>query len=115
MSASATTPTEGGLRVFARLLAFLKPYRGGVVASLVLAAAAMGTGVLIPYLVGRTVDDVELDLILDTLGHCFGNRTHAANILGISIRTLRSKLHEYRAQGAEVPGQMPSFQPALAG
>src|SRR5580698_10026647 len=42
-------------------------------------------------LVGRTVADVERDLILDTLDHCLGNRTHAANILGISIRTLRNK------------------------
>ncbi len=46
-------------------------------------------------LVGRTVVDVERDLILDTLDHCLGNRTHAANILGISIRTLRNKLREY--------------------
>src|SRR6201747_2179418 len=43
-------------------------------------------------LVGRTVADVERDLILETLKHCLGNRTHAANILGISIRTLRNKL-----------------------
>src|ERR1700726_2735939 len=35
-------------------------------------------------LVGRTVADVERDLILETLKHCLGNRTHAANILGIS-------------------------------
>ena len=46
-------------------------------------------------LVGRTVADVERDLILETLKHCLGNRTHAANILGISIRTLRNKLNEY--------------------
>jgi DNA-binding NtrC family response regulator len=46
-------------------------------------------------LVGRTVADVERDLILDTLNHCLGNRTHAANILGISIRTLRNKLKLY--------------------
>ena len=46
-------------------------------------------------LVGRTVDSVEQELILDTLNYCLGNRTHAANILGISIRTLRNKLHEY--------------------
>ena len=59
MSAPETPQTEGGLRVFARLLTFLKPYRGGVIASLLLAAAAMGTGVLIPYLVGRTVDDIR--------------------------------------------------------
>ncbi|OFX10606.1 MAG: sigma-54-dependent Fis family transcriptional regulator, partial [Alphaproteobacteria bacterium RIFOXYD12_FULL_60_8] len=46
-------------------------------------------------LVGRTVADVERDLIIDTLKHCIGNRTHAANILGISIRTLRNKLKLY--------------------
>ncbi|MEO7053801.1 MAG: sigma-54 dependent transcriptional regulator, partial [Rhizomicrobium sp.] len=54
-------------------------------------------------LVGRTVADVERDLILDTLGHCLGNRTHAANILGISIRTLRNKLREYSDSGLTVP------------
>jgi hypothetical protein len=61
-------------------------------------------------LVGRRVEDVERDLILETLGHCLGNRTRAAEILGISIRTLRNKLHEYRAAGASVPaapGQAP--------
>ncbi len=46
-------------------------------------------------LVGRTVADVEQDLILETLTHCLGNRTHAAHILGISIRTLRNKLKLY--------------------
>jgi len=54
-------------------------------------------------LVGRTVADVERDLILETLKHCLGNRTHAANILGISIRTLRNKLNEYAADGIPVP------------
>lgn len=54
-------------------------------------------------LVGRTVADVERDLIIDTLKHCLGNRTHAANILGISIRTLRNKLNEYTASGLAVP------------
>jgi DNA-binding NtrC family response regulator len=53
-------------------------------------------------LVGRTVADVERGLILDTLLHCLGNRTHAANILGISIRTLRNKLNEYNADGFAV-------------
>ena len=53
-------------------------------------------------LVGRTVADVERDLILETLKHCLGNRTHAANILGISIRTLRNKLNEYAADGVPV-------------
>jgi DNA-binding NtrC family response regulator len=54
-------------------------------------------------LVGRTVADVERDLILDTLDHCLGNRTHAAKILGISIRTLRNKLNEYTVAGIVVP------------
>jgi two-component system, response regulator FlrC len=54
-------------------------------------------------LVGRTVADVERDLILETLQHCLGNRTHAANILGISIRTLRNKLQLYRQEGVPVP------------
>lgn len=55
-------------------------------------------------LIGRTVSDVEKDLIIDTLKHCLGNRTHAANILGISIRTLRNKLNIYMSDGVNVPG-----------
>src|SRR5919109_2047004 len=47
------------MRMFWRLLGFLRPYRGGVAVSFVLAAAAMGVGVLIPYLVGRTVDEIR--------------------------------------------------------
>jgi two-component system, response regulator FlrC len=54
-------------------------------------------------LVGRTVAEVERDLILQTLKHCLGNRTHAATVLGISIRTLRNKLNEYAADGLPVP------------
>jgi DNA-binding NtrC family response regulator len=54
-------------------------------------------------MVGRTVADVERDLILDTLDHVLGNRTHAANILGISIRTLRNKLNQYADEGIAVP------------
>jgi ABC-type multidrug transport system fused ATPase/permease subunit len=47
------------MRTFWRLLGFLRPYRGGVAVSFVLAGAAMGVGVLIPYLVGRTVDEIR--------------------------------------------------------
>lgn len=54
-------------------------------------------------LVGKTVAEVERDLIIDTLSHCLGNRTHAANILGISIRTLRNKLKQYSEDGVAVP------------
>jgi len=54
-------------------------------------------------MVGKTVAEVERDLILDTLRHYLGNRTHAANILGISIRTLRNKLKQYSEEGVAVP------------
>ena len=54
-------------------------------------------------LIGRTMADVERDMILNTLDHCLGNRTHAANILGISIRTLRNKLNQYKDEGLDVP------------
>jgi len=53
--------------------------------------------------VGQTVAAMEQQLILETLEHCLGNRTHAANILGISIRTLRNKLKEYSEAGVSVP------------
>src|SRR5918994_1316326 len=49
------------MRTFWRLLGFLRPYRRGVTVSFVLAAAAMGVSVLIPYLVGRTFDDIRGD------------------------------------------------------
>lgn len=53
--------------------------------------------------VGRTVADVERELIINTLDHCLGNRTHAAHVLGISIRTLRNKLKQYTDDGHSVP------------
>src|SRR3954452_9643569 len=66
-------------------------------------------------LVGRTVADVERDLILETLKHCLGNRTHAANILGISIRTLRNKLNEYADGGLPItPAGAGDFRAAMA-
>ncbi len=54
-------------------------------------------------LVGRKMSEVERDLIIDTVYHCLGNRTHAATILGISIRTLRNKLKLYSEEGVSVP------------
>jgi DNA-binding NtrC family response regulator len=46
--------------------------------------------------VGQSVKAMERELIIKTLEEVDGNRTHAAEILGISIRTLRNKLHAYR-------------------
>lgn len=53
-------------------------------------------------LVGHTVADVERALILDTLAHCQGNRTTAATILGISVRTMRNKLRSFIEAGVPV-------------
>ena len=64
-------------------------------------------------MVGRTVSAVERDLIIDTVQHCLGNRTHAANILGISIRTLRNKLKQYNEQGFRVPMPGEAVHPAV--
>lgn len=66
-------------------------------------------------LVGKTVAEVEQGLIIDTLQHCFGNRTHAANILGISIRTLRNKLKQYSEEGVSVPAPGETTSETAAG
>lgn len=50
---------------------------------------------------GLTVHEVEKALIMETLKACNENRTQAAKLLGISIRTLRNKLSEYRGSIAE--------------
>jgi ATP-binding cassette subfamily B protein len=47
------------VRTFVRLLGFLRPYRGAVIVSFALAAVAMGAGVLIPFMVGQTVDRIR--------------------------------------------------------
>ena len=57
-------------------------------------------------LVGRRMEEVEQALILETLSSTAGNRTHAATILGISIRALRNKLRDYASQGVPVPPPM---------
>jgi DNA-binding NtrC family response regulator len=78
------------------------------------AHAALAAEQVSRALVGRTVAEVERDLILETLKHCLGNRTHAANVLGISIRTLRNKLNEYAADGVPVPPPGGGSEPRVA-
>jgi DNA-binding NtrC family response regulator len=51
---------------------------------------------------GLTMKEMEKELIFKTLEGVGGNRTHAAKVLGISIRTLRNKLKEYRSQDTNV-------------
>lgn len=76
--------------------------------------AALTAEAVTRTLVGTPLADVERDLILDTLDHCLGNRTHAANILGISIRTLRNKLRLYMEDGMDVP-QPGEIRSSIAG
>jgi len=64
---------------------------------------AEGTEMSGAQFVGTTVANMERNLIIDTLKHTLGNRTTAANILGISIRTLRNKLKQYQDEGFDVP------------
>ena len=59
-------------------------------------ANGAGAGPLPSFRTGITVWEMERDLIMGTLSHVNQNRTHAAELLGISIRTLRNKLKEYR-------------------
>ena len=55
------------------------------------------------WLVGTSLRDVERDLILETLSQSRGNRTEAARLLGVSVRTLRNKIAEYSAAGLDIP------------
>ena len=57
---------------------------------------------LVRNLVGHTIAAVECGLICETLAERGGNRTHAANVLGISIRALRNKIHLYRRMGVRL-------------
>jgi two-component system response regulator FlrC len=48
---------------------------------------------------------LEKRQIFTTLDHTKGNRTHAAKLLGISIRTLRNKLNEYGVNARDGAGE----------
>ena len=54
-------------------------------------------------LVGCTIAEAECGLIIETLAEQQGSRTKAAKLLGISIRTLRNKIHEYEERGKTIP------------
>lgn len=58
---------------------------------------------LMQQTIGYALKDVEEAHILNTLHACYGNRTRAAKMLGISIRTLRNKLSSYSKTGAAIP------------
>ena len=69
---------------------------------------------IVPWLVGHTIEEIERELILDTLVYHCGNRSRAASVLGISIRTLRNKINKYATLGITVPkhGQLWSTESA---
>ncbi len=62
----------------------------------------------IKFLVGYTIAQVERILILHSLESCHGNRTRAAKLLGISVRSLRNKIADYRRHGDKIPGDSTS-------
>ena len=64
-------------------------------------------------LIGHTLAHVEREFILQTLRFHRGNRTRAADLLGISIRSLRNKIRDYRNQGEDVPPPEGTGSPAL--
>lgn len=57
----------------------------------------------VKQLVGHSLAHIEREFILQTLRFHHGNRTRAADLLGISIRSLRNKIRDYRSQGEDVP------------
>ncbi|CAM5449277.1 Transcriptional regulator containing PAS, AAA-type ATPase, and DNA-binding domains OS=Afipia felis OX=1035 GN=NCTC12722_03056 PE=4 SV=1 [Afipia felis] len=62
---------------------------------------------IVPFLIGATVGEIERELVLQTLARCDGNRTHAARVLGVSVRTLRNKIRQYVSDGLDVAGSKP--------
>ena len=67
------------------------------------AASSLTPNEIVPLLIGATVGEVERELVLQTLARCDGNRTRAARVLGVSVRTLRNKIRQYTAEGIDVP------------
>ena len=66
-------------------------------------AASLAPNEVVPLLIGSTVGEIERELVLQTLARCDGNRTRAARVLGVSVRTLRNKIRLYSACGIDVP------------
>ena len=58
---------------------------------------------IVPMLIGSTVEEIERELVLQTLARCHGNRTHAARVLGLSLRTMRNKVRRYATDGVDIP------------
>ena len=68
----------------------------------------------IKRLVGHALGSIQREFILQTLAECHGNRTRSAEMLGISIRSLRDRIYRYRNEGDAVPTPQPIFRERLA-
>jgi DNA-binding NtrC family response regulator len=69
-------------------------------------ASSLAPNEIVPLLIGSTVGEIERELVLQTLARCDGNRTRAARVLGVSVRTLRNKIRQYSADGIDVPAHV---------
>ena len=78
-------------------------------------APSLAPNEVIPFLIGSTVEEVERALVVQTLARCDGNRTHAARVLGLSVRTLRNKIRLYAAEGVEVPAHREQPESSVLG
>jgi DNA-binding NtrC family response regulator len=90
-----------GLVEMKHLPPFLQARPGGAATAPAAAPASTpreDTGDSVRFAVGTTVEEAEKRLILRTLEHTRNNKTRAAEILGISLKTLHNKLKEYGAK-----------------
>ena len=78
-------------------------------------AQSLAPNEVIPFLIGSTVEEVERALVVQTLARCDGNRTHAARVLGLSVRTLRNKIRLYVADGVDVPAHREGTESSVLG
>ena len=69
-------------------------------------ASSLTPNEVVPLLIGSTVGEIERELVLQTLARCDGNRTRAARVLGVSVRTLRNKIRLYSTDGIDVPAHV---------
>ncbi|HMD70138.1 MAG TPA: helix-turn-helix domain-containing protein, partial [Bryobacteraceae bacterium] len=91
---------EGSIEL-RHLPAFLRNRAAPVAASPEASAASSEEAGVVRFSVGTTVEEAEKTLILRTLEHTRNNKTRAAVVLGISLKTLHNKLKEYGVgQGA---------------
>lgn len=65
-------------------------------------ATAPSTGGVLRIPIGTNLADVERWMIIATLKKCGGNKTRAAALLGVSLKTLYNRLNAYRAEGRDV-------------